>query len=168
MPVEVHNASELARGDIYEDCAYHPCLCVSVGEPDDPDGVLGISLVDGSYPHSCSVEHCGVRRLTVDEALQWRSHGPSDVVLEPEYRWWDKPRGPEQVFAVIRIDQDVESPQDMVTVKEIVRGQDLAVAEAERLNKLNEDKRCFYFIQATRLFGYGFSAGSTIDRSPAA
>ena len=66
----------------------------------------------------------------------------------------------EQVFAVIRIDRYAEAPELMVTVKEIVRSQALADAEARRLNDLNSDKACFYFVQATRLYREGVSAGS--------
>ena len=55
-------------GDIYEDSAHHPCLCVEINVPNDE--IWGISLVDGSYPRSCSLEHSGVRELTIEEA--WR------------------------------------------------------------------------------------------------
>ena len=37
----------LEVGDIYEDCAYHPVLCVSVDY--EQDDVSGISLLDGTY-----------------------------------------------------------------------------------------------------------------------
>ena len=53
-------------GDIYEDSAMHPCLCVEADYGDDE--IWGISLVDGSYPRSCSLSHSGVRKLTVQEA----------------------------------------------------------------------------------------------------
>jgi len=85
MPQEVRSAAELHPGDIYEDCAYHPCLCVRV----EDDNVEGISLIDGSFPRSCSIAHCGVRRLTAEEAWEWRLTGPADVELEPQHRWWD-------------------------------------------------------------------------------
>ena len=87
MPRDVRTPADLRPGDIYEDCAYHPCLCVRV----DDDDVEGISLVDGSYPRSCSIAHCGVRRLTPEEAWVWRISGPPDVDLEARYRWWDRP-----------------------------------------------------------------------------
>ncbi len=77
-------------GDIYEDCAFHPVLCVRV----DGDEISGISLVDGSFPRSCSLSHCGVRKLTVQQAWQWRLHGPedltSDIELKPEHKWWER------------------------------------------------------------------------------
>lgn len=45
-------------GDYYEDCAYHPCLCIAV---DGQGGISGISLVDGSSPRCCDIAQCGVR-----------------------------------------------------------------------------------------------------------
>jgi hypothetical protein len=57
-------------GDIYEDCAYHPVLCTHVSYADDE--IIGISLVDGSAPRSCSLRHCGVRKLSIAEALELR------------------------------------------------------------------------------------------------
>ena len=87
MATEVHDVTDLKPGDIYEDCAYHPCLCVFVG-PEDDDEVLGMSLIDGTHPRSCSVQHCGIRKLTIDEAWRWRRFGPEGVEIEPEFRWW--------------------------------------------------------------------------------
>ena len=85
MPTEILKASDLEPGDIYEDCAYHPCLCISVsGE----DGVTGISLIDGSYPRGCDIAVCSLRKLTVEEAVKWKISGPSDVVLDIKYQWW--------------------------------------------------------------------------------
>lgn len=57
-------------GDIYEDCAYHPCLCFGIGEEDGDITVWGISLIDGSQPRSCSLNHCGVNKMTLEEAWQ--------------------------------------------------------------------------------------------------
>lgn len=37
-------------GGLYEDCAYHPCLCIKVDEAGRD--VTGISLIDGSLPRS--------------------------------------------------------------------------------------------------------------------
>ena len=75
-------------GDIYEDCSFHPVLCVgAVG-----DEVWGISLIDGSHPRSCSIGHCGVRKLTLQQAWEWKMEGPPDlppdVQLKPEQMWW--------------------------------------------------------------------------------
>jgi hypothetical protein len=77
-------------GDYYEDCLLHPCLCVSVD--DDGDGVSGISLVDGSGPRSCSVKLCGIRKLTLEEAVLWKANGPQRLsepwVPLPDKQWW--------------------------------------------------------------------------------
>ncbi len=90
MPVEVNQPGELRPGDLFEDCRYHPCLCTEGGSADDPGGVYGISLVDGT-PCGCSIAHCGLRRLTVGEVVHWRDHGPRDVKIPPEDRWWGRP-----------------------------------------------------------------------------
>ena len=87
MPQRVSEPGELRAGDLFEDCRYHPCLCIEAGERDDPSGVWGISLVDGS-PSGCCIWNCGLRKLTVDEAVRWKYHGPPDVELLPESRWW--------------------------------------------------------------------------------
>lgn len=54
-------------GDLYEDCSFHPVLCVGVNEEDDE--MWGISLIDGSQPRACSLQHCGPVALTVEEAV---------------------------------------------------------------------------------------------------
>ena len=38
----------ICPGDIYEDSAFHPCLCIEANK----DDIWGISLIDGSYPRS--------------------------------------------------------------------------------------------------------------------
>lgn len=77
-------------GDIYEDCAWHPVLCVAIDY--DKDDIKGISLIDGTYPRSCSLRHCGVRKLAVEEAWDIRLHGPSDPEARANFgqdsRWW--------------------------------------------------------------------------------
>jgi hypothetical protein len=85
MPIEIRSIDEIEPGDYYEDCAFHPCLCVSksMGTVD------GISLVDGSFPRNC-----GVRKLTAAEAIRWRLFGPPDVPRElemtDEQKYWLK------------------------------------------------------------------------------
>ena len=54
---------KIRKGDIYEDCAFHPVVCEGI----NGDDVEGVSLLDGSRPHRCSVKHCGVRKMTKDE-----------------------------------------------------------------------------------------------------
>ena len=70
----------LKPGDFYEDCAYHPCLCIGT----DMGMVEGISLVDGSFPRQCGIPQCGVRKLTFEEAVIWRMRGPPDIAPEIE------------------------------------------------------------------------------------
>ena len=94
MPTDIKTADELEPGDFYEDCAYHPCLCISTGE-----GVVrGVSLVDGSFPRQCGVPHCAVRKLTFEEAVTWKFYGPPDVPpdieLTDEQKYWLKSIGP--------------------------------------------------------------------------
>jgi hypothetical protein len=90
MPKPIKNADELKPGDFYEDCAFHPCLCVSTGM----GMVDGISLVDGSFPRNCGVPQCGVRKLTAKEAIAWRLFGPPDLPPDlemiDEQRYWLK------------------------------------------------------------------------------
>jgi len=60
-----------------------------------------------------------------------------------------------EVFAVIRVDLDMVSLEDAVTVKQILPEANEAEMEVERLNKLNATKRARYFFQATRYFPNG-------------
>lgn len=54
-------------GDYYEDCRYHPMLCVVADHEEDE--LRGISLVLGGSLASCSPTHCGVRKLSFEEAV---------------------------------------------------------------------------------------------------
>jgi hypothetical protein len=78
----------IAPGEIYEDCAFHPCLCMGSGNGE----VWGISLIDGSQPRSCDLRVCGVRILTPEEAWDIKCHGPADADVRADYpqdrRWW--------------------------------------------------------------------------------
>jgi hypothetical protein len=56
-------------GMIYEDCSYHPVLCVDVIGGDD---LIGISLIDASWPRSCSLRQCGVVELTISDVVEAR------------------------------------------------------------------------------------------------
>ena len=64
---------DIKPGDIYEDCAFHPVLCTSV----DGDELEGISLIDASMPRACSIGHCGVIKLSVQDALAARTNWPT-------------------------------------------------------------------------------------------
>ena len=87
MPID---PVSIAPGQIYEDCAFHPVLCVESNV--EEDYVRGISLVGGTYPHECSLRHCGVRLLTTEEAWRIRIHGPdgdsAKEAIAEEDRWW--------------------------------------------------------------------------------
>ena len=72
-------------GEIYQDCTYHPVLCTE----SSADDVLGISLIDGTYPRSCSPMHCGIRRLTLKQALRIKMKGPGKAV-EAKFRELEK------------------------------------------------------------------------------
>jgi hypothetical protein len=54
-------------------------------------------------------------------------------------------------FAIIRIDLDVPKDEDRVSVKCVVRTEEVAMSEVERLNRVNADKSCRYFWQYTRV-----------------
>ncbi len=67
-----------------------------------------------------------------------------------------------QLFAVVRVDESVDpsrEPGNKITIKEVVATQAEAEAEVARLNRLNADKGCVYFWQATRMVG-NFSKAS--------
>ena len=82
---------QLKPGDIYESCSYHPVLCLGVDYKSDE--VWGISLIDGTYPLSCSLVLCGIRKLTPKLAWQIRMCGPieSDArdQIAKSKRWWN-------------------------------------------------------------------------------
>jgi hypothetical protein len=75
-------------GDIYEDCLYHPCLCIEASD----HHVSGISLIDGSQPRQCDIGACGVRHLTPQEAWRIKQQGPLDPYVKEQVpadrRWW--------------------------------------------------------------------------------
>jgi hypothetical protein len=90
MPKPIKSEKDIRVGDFFGDCAFHPCLCIAVGVEGDEEGVEGISLVDASSPRSCSTRHCGLRLLTVEEAIHWKFHGPADEKVKSKDRWWEK------------------------------------------------------------------------------
>ena len=81
---------QLAPGDLYEDCSFHPVVCFTVDY--DLDEISGVSLIDGSYPRWCSLRGCGIRKLTVDEAWQIKLRGPDSeedmARISADRRWW--------------------------------------------------------------------------------
>jgi hypothetical protein len=56
------------------------------------------------------------------------------------------------VFAIIRVETSGDySWQNRVTVTKIMKDEEMAKQEVERLNKLNAEKGCLYFLQITRM-----------------
>lgn len=70
-----------------------------------------------------------------------------------------KPR--DYVWAVIRYDPGMAEPETQFTVTEVVHDGDIAEAEVARLNALAAGRGCRYFLQGTRLYPPGSSAGTT-------
>ncbi|MDQ1027612.1 hypothetical protein QF035_005194 [Streptomyces umbrinus] len=62
------NPARIRVGEIYEDCSFHPVLCTEI---DDDGGVVlsGISLIDGTFPHSCDAQHCAPIRIPVKDVM---------------------------------------------------------------------------------------------------
>ena len=85
MPLHI-DAADIKPGDIYEDPFCHPCLCVKLENGE----VIGISLVDGTYPRTPDIGISDVRSLTLQEAWHWRRFGPKGTVVPVEHRWWYK------------------------------------------------------------------------------
>ena len=82
-------------GDLYENCKYHPCLCVEADY--EIDDLLGISLIDGNFS-CCSLLNCGPRRLTVEEAVKLKKEGPGPPYerdIPDHQRWWETPDSPD-------------------------------------------------------------------------
>ena len=79
---------DIAPGKIYEDVFYHPCLCVGI----ESGMAWGISLIDGSYPRSCDLQVSGIRELSVVEAWEIKTRGPTDPEVRASFsadqRWW--------------------------------------------------------------------------------
>src|SRR5688572_5289037 len=86
MPTKLTSPKDLAPGDYYEDCSYHPCLCMEVDICDEGRDAMisGVSLVDGTFPRGCSFVGCWPRKLSFEEAMRWKFLGPPDVELPPD------------------------------------------------------------------------------------
>lgn len=57
----------------------------------------------------------------------------------------------ERVYAVLRAEEEVTNPEWHITVTKVLRSQSAAEQEVARLNQLNAEKGCRYFLQATQL-----------------
>jgi hypothetical protein len=85
MAEPINSIGKLKIGDYFESCSFHPCICIGIDDSDR--NIEGISLVDG-HIQSCSVIHCGVRRITLEEAIIWKLYGPKETDVEIEKPWW--------------------------------------------------------------------------------
>jgi hypothetical protein len=90
--IKAHKKLSIKPGDIFESCSYHPVLCIGVDYKND--NIWGVSLINGQYPMSCSLLHCGVKKLTPKQAWLIKVTGPVDVEVResfsPDNRWWSK------------------------------------------------------------------------------
>ena len=80
MPIDYSDKLEVKPGQYYEDVSYHPCICLDCDK--EYDVIIGISIIDGTYPRSCSLTHQDVRILSYEEAMHWKFYGPKDA---PEF-----------------------------------------------------------------------------------
>ena len=86
MPEKVNIPNAIKVGDFFESCSFHPCLCISVDETGRH--IEGISLVNGIV-HNCNVVHCGIRKLSLREAVEWKLSGPKFIEnMEVDQPWW--------------------------------------------------------------------------------
>jgi len=67
------------------------------------------------------------------------------------------------VYAIVRLDLDVATPDLAIAIKEVVRALPEAEAEVQRLNLLNSGKNCRYFWRATRYFPDGHAGVDDSD-----
>lgn len=85
---------EIRPGDFYEDCRYHPMVCVDNYRGDD---LRGVSLITGMGPSSCSMFHCGVVKMTEKEALErkrnWKEFSASLAAEYPNHGYGVDPIG---------------------------------------------------------------------------
>ncbi|MCE2596412.1 hypothetical protein K6Y31_16575 [Motilimonas cestriensis] len=88
MAERINSVGKVLVGDYFESCNFHPCLCIELDEAGR--NIEGVSLIDGRII-SCSVENCGIRKLTVEEAIKWKLSGPQelgDIKLDDTQSWW--------------------------------------------------------------------------------
>lgn len=69
-------------GDIYMDCAYHPCVAIKASVLEDV--FEGISLINGTGPRGCSYRHCGVTKMRIPLAMRMRRDW--DIITGPSTR----------------------------------------------------------------------------------
>lgn len=69
---------DISPGDIYEDVFFHPCLCIGV----EQGAAWGISLIDGSQPRTVDLGVSGARKLTIEQAWEWKLKGPDAIAKD--------------------------------------------------------------------------------------
>jgi hypothetical protein len=87
IPASV-STERIQRGQFYEDCHYHPMLCLSA----DGDKLVGVSLVTGGMG-VCSEHDCAAVPMTLEEAIDRKLHWEEiaeDLQERPEAIHWDR------------------------------------------------------------------------------
>ena len=69
---------DISPGDIYEDVFFHPCLGIGV----EQGAAWGISLIDGSQPRTVDLGVSGARKLTIEQAWEWKLKGPDAIAKD--------------------------------------------------------------------------------------
>jgi hypothetical protein len=87
MTTPTNIVERFAPDDLYQHCAYHPCLCVGVSAADDD--IWGTSLIDGSHPRHGSLSHCAPRKLKAEEAWKLKQR---HINREGADGWWIQQR----------------------------------------------------------------------------
>jgi len=85
MAERINSPGMICIGEYFESCDFQPCICISVDE--SGRNIEGISLIDG-HIQSCSAVHCGIRKLSFQEAIYWKLNGPQGLQVEVENKWW--------------------------------------------------------------------------------
>jgi hypothetical protein len=122
--LEAYQTHGIGVGDIFEDCAFHPVLCL--GADYQQNDLWGISLIDGTYPRSCSFIHCGVRKLTLEEAWSIKLKGPSDAadaeLIAPDRRWWGSGTPGDSAFGTAKTILPLKLTKDAFSIADKPRG----------------------------------------------
>lgn len=88
MTQPILSSKDISPGEIYEDVFFHPCVCIEVNKYE----IWGISLIDGSYPRTIDIHNSAPRKLTTEEAWEWKINGPQDLEGDIEFpddqKWW--------------------------------------------------------------------------------
>ncbi|MBC8427330.1 MAG: hypothetical protein H8D97_00415 [Proteobacteria bacterium] len=112
---------DLFPGDFYEDCRYHPMLCISLDRVDGE--LIGLSLIDSKF-RRCSYYHCGIQKLTPKQALYWRINGPEFTNVgisegeESKFSYWkEQNKDPELVKLEKKLGETIEKDWKRTKIK---------------------------------------------------